>query len=225
MRFTVTSVVAVVAAATTAASAWPTTSKRDDPDTSDAIAPSPYVLGRDDRGVPWKPCTPEDTDMLVLHTSMDDFQRTRQSADRIDCNWHTDNCTKSPDRPVGFDFLPSCQRHDFGYHNTKAQGRFADMKDKIDDNFKRDLYEYCDRNRYEWKRAKYTECKVLAKTYYEAVHKWGKRKEGHKAAAVNFARGERVVNATDEAVDVDDLVGRDVDEDGERGALEARRLP
>jgi hypothetical protein len=39
-------------------------------------------------------------------------------------------------RQAGYPFEPGCQRHDFGYRNYKAQGRFTDAnKLRIDDNF------------------------------------------------------------------------------------------
>jgi hypothetical protein len=40
-------------------------------------------------------------------------------------DWSTDACTGVDDRPFGWDFKPSCIRHDFGYRNYKRQGRFT----------------------------------------------------------------------------------------------------
>ncbi|POR39081.1 Uncharacterized protein TPAR_00705 [Tolypocladium paradoxum] len=89
-------------------------------------------------------CTEDVTDMLVFKTSMVEFHVRRAARDPAGCDWSTDNCSYSPDRPFGYDFVPSCQRHDFAYRNTKSQGRFTRaMKERVDDLFHKDLHEYC----------------------------------------------------------------------------------
>ncbi|OAA48165.1 secretory phospholipase A2 [Beauveria brongniartii RCEF 3172] len=56
-----------------------------------------------------------------------------------------------------------CERLNFGYRNTKLQGRFtSSMKTRIDDNFKKDLYEYCARFS---SSAKGVECRDVADRY------------------------------------------------------------
>jgi hypothetical protein len=84
-------------------------------------------------------------------------------------DWSTDYCSASPDQPLGFDFRIPCWRHDFGYRNYKAVGRFPANKDHVDSAFYFDLKAKC---------ATYSvivrpACYSLAWTYYEAVHNFG----------------------------------------------------
>jgi hypothetical protein len=46
-------------------------------------------------------------------------------------DWSTDACTGVDDRPLGWDFKPSCIRHDFGYRNYKRQRRFTKVGDVL----------------------------------------------------------------------------------------------
>ena len=66
--------------------------------------------------------------------------------------------------------LSSCQRHDFGYRNYKAQSRFTDSnKLRIDNNLKSDLYNQC-------ATESLTEvCDATADVYYAAVRAFGKK--------------------------------------------------
>lgn len=48
-------------------------------------------------------------------------------------DWSDDGCSCSLDRPAGYDFLPSCYRHDFGYRNNKPLT--PEKKLSIDDKF------------------------------------------------------------------------------------------
>ena len=84
-------------------------------------------------------------------------------------DWSTDYCTLSPNRPLGFDFRRSCQRHDFGYRNFKAFGLFADHKARVDDAFYFDMMRVCDT--YSW-GVRHT-CYGVAWLYYEAVSTFG----------------------------------------------------
>jgi opacity protein-like surface antigen len=84
-------------------------------------------------------------------------------------DWSTDNCSTSPDQPLGFDFRLSCQRHDFGYRNYKDAGRFPANKARLDSAFYADLKRRC---------ATYSPlvqpaCYSLAWTYYTAVDIFG----------------------------------------------------
>jgi len=80
------------------------------------------------------------TDTLLFSDLMAEFQAARAAQDPPELDWSSDGCSYSPDDPFGFDFLQSCQRHDFGYRNYKAQGRFDDAgKSRIDNNFKSDF--------------------------------------------------------------------------------------
>lgn len=122
-------------------------------------------------------CPPAVSENLVFGVPIDVFEAARDSADPSDCNWTSDNCSWALDKPVGFNFTPSCHRHDFGYRNTKAQGRFtSEAKKKIDDNFKRDLYNYCSRFRgIRFHRG--VECRRIADIYVAFVRGLGKREE------------------------------------------------
>ncbi|CEJ81531.1 Putative Secretory phospholipase A2 [[Torrubiella] hemipterigena] len=121
-------------------------------------------------------CTNAGVDNLLLHTSIEDFEKARNAKNPSGCDWSSDNCSSSPDKPDGYNFIPSCQRHDFGYRNTKKQNRFKEMKTKIDDNFHNDLYKYCSQfhGLSSWKGV---ECRRLADIYVAAVRKFGKREE------------------------------------------------
>ena len=86
-----------------------------------------------------------------------------------------DGCSCSPDELGDFDFLPSCKRHDFGYRNSKDQGRFAQLKDKIDDKLKRDMYDVCDKfSGLESYRG--VVCRRIADAYHIGVQQFGKHK-------------------------------------------------
>ena len=111
--------------------------------------------------------------MLLFSDTMDQFQAARNAKDPSELDWSSDGCTDSPDKPLGFNFLPSCQRHDFGYRNFKAQNRFTDSnKDEIDSNFKIDLYNQCAKGNIFEEAA----CKGLADLYYDAVHAFGSKR-------------------------------------------------
>lgn len=112
------------------------------------------------------------TDALLFDDTMAEFQSARNSQNPSGLDWISDNCSNSPDNPLGFQFTPSCQRHDFGYRNYKKQKRFTGAnKAEIDLNFKDDLYDEC---------AKYGDdqdtCEDTADVYYDAVRLFGKRK-------------------------------------------------
>ncbi|KJZ68493.1 hypothetical protein HIM_12112 [Hirsutella minnesotensis 3608] len=126
-----------------------------------------------------KACSNAATDRLLFQVSIKTFVKARKAKNPSQCNWSSDNCSKSPDKIPGFvDFTHFCQRHDFGYRNTKAQKRFTPaMKKRIDDNFKKDMYQYCARfsGLNSWRGVA---CRRVADTYYAAVRRFGKRDEG-----------------------------------------------
>jgi hypothetical protein len=106
------------------------------------------------------------TDQLLFEISLPEFSDRRGSPSEL--IWETDGCTSSPDNPFGFPFIPACHRHDFGYHNYRAQSRFTvSNKKRIDDNFKDDLYYQCD-----GVTAQFA-CEGLAEVYYAAVRAFG----------------------------------------------------
>lgn len=110
------------------------------------------------------------TDNLLLHTPMSAFQTARAAKSPAYLDWTSDGCSDSPDKPLGYNFLPSCQRHDFGYRNYKAQARFTEPNRKIiDDNFLKDLDNECSK----YSDLKRAECRGLADVYYDAVRKFG----------------------------------------------------
>lgn len=120
-------------------------------------------------------CSKSATDNLLFKASIKTFQKARKAKNPSKCIWTSDNCSDSPDKPDGYNFIPSCQRHDFGYRNTKNQKRFTKaMKKRIDDNLKHDLYNYCSQFS-GWESWKGVECRRIADTYYVAVRNFGKR--------------------------------------------------
>lgn len=114
------------------------------------------------------------TDQYIFNDSMSTFQAARAAqpyANQID--WSSDGCSWAPDKPEGFNFLPSCQRHDFGYRNYKRQGRFTeDNRGQIDLNFKDDMYDVC-RQYSGLESYKGVICRRTADTYYAAVRNLG----------------------------------------------------
>lgn len=77
------------------------------------------------------------TDQLLFSVTLPTFTARRNARDPATLNWTSDGCTTSPDNPFGYPFVPACNRHDFGYHNYRAQSRFTtSAKGRIDSNFK-----------------------------------------------------------------------------------------
>ncbi|MGK5733825.1 phospholipase [Streptomyces sp. URMC 124] len=118
-----------------------------------------------------KPPLQTKTDKLLFADSMNRFQSARNDKGRSDeLDWSSDGCSQAPDRPMGFNFLPSCQRHDFGYRNYKKQGRFDhDTRLAVDNNFKADLNAYCRT----LPKAKIGTCTYWAGVYYSQVREHG----------------------------------------------------
>jgi len=122
--------------------------------------------------IPRETIAEQDTDIILFQFSMQSFLDARKYHDPL-FDWSSDGCSDSPDNPEGFNFLPPCERHDFGYRNYKKQGRFTEPnRAKIDANFKKDMYNVC---------AAYhglesflgVECRRIADTYYLAVREFG----------------------------------------------------
>lgn len=110
------------------------------------------------------------TDTILFTDTIEEFLAARAAQDPPQLNWVSNGCSFSPDKPLGYNFLPSCQRHDFGYHNYQAQDRFTDANRlRIDDNFKNDLYNQCET----YDAASAETCKGLADVYYGAVRTFG----------------------------------------------------
>jgi hypothetical protein len=93
--------------------------------------------------------TNEDTtDRLLFNSSIENFTKARDDALKTRGNpsldFTSDGCSKVASWPLGFDFLESCQRHDFGYRNYKHQNRFNDTnREKIDMKFRKDMGNEC----------------------------------------------------------------------------------
>ena len=113
------------------------------------------------------------TDTLLFWDTITAFEAKRNATDPPKLDWTSDGCSDSPDKPLGFNFLPSCQRHDFGYRNYKAQARFTDAnKGMIDRNFRGDMDNECETKG----RLEEVACKAVADFYYEAVKEFGHKK-------------------------------------------------
>ncbi len=117
------------------------------------------------------------TDTLLFSSTMAQFQAARAAQDPPELDWSSNGCSDSPDNPLGFNFEPSCQRHDFGYRNYKAQGRFDDAgKAHIDSNFKRDMDNQC-----ATEGGLEDVCDGVADLYYEAVVVFGSKLKEKRA--------------------------------------------
>ena len=110
------------------------------------------------------------TDRLLFTNSLATFLYNKSIKNPSSLDWADNGCSNSPDNPLGFNFLQSCMRHDFGYRNYKKQGRFTDANRlKLDKKFKSDLYAMC----VPYGAVKETACKALANIYYTAVRTFG----------------------------------------------------
>ncbi|MFF4602205.1 phospholipase [Streptomyces sp. NPDC001339] len=104
--------------------------------------------------------------------SMSAFQHSRKIREweNKGIDWSSDGCSWAPDKPSGFNFLPACQRHDFGYRNFKKQHIFNQKyKKRIDLRFAQDMFDVCNK----YSGARKTLCESFAVTYYKAVSKAG----------------------------------------------------
>ncbi|EGX48146.1 hypothetical protein AOL_s00081g9 [Orbilia oligospora ATCC 24927] len=125
------------------------------------------------------------TDGLLFHTPINTFIKNYRNKKFMSppLDWGSDGCSVpkavakalkiNKDKPRGYNFLPSCQRHDFGYRNYKKQKRFnGTSRSKIDSNFKKDMYNVC--KQYSgWKSWKGVECRRIADVYFKMVRLCG----------------------------------------------------
>lgn len=145
-----------------------------------AVAPLGPVAGRRAAVAPVAaaPAARNKTVELVWHylfrIPITGFEKARRAGEhKAVLDWSSDGCSKAPDRPSGFDFLPSCQRHDFGYRNYKRLQMFNERTRKlIDDHFKQDLYHYCDHFS-GLMSFKGVACRRIADTYWLVVRNAG----------------------------------------------------
>lgn len=107
-----------------------------------------------------------------MSMSMSNFQAANRRAP-APYNWSDDGCSNSPDKPGGFNFLPSCQRHDFGYrnygHGVVKASPFDSTRLAVDNRLRADLANVC--NRYSGDSR--SDCFSYANTYYGVVRKAG----------------------------------------------------
>ncbi|EQL01809.1 p15-like protein [Ophiocordyceps sinensis CO18] len=134
------------------------------------------------------------TDRLSFVLTLPDFTAQRNRRDPPSLDWDSDGCTAAADNPFDFPFLPGCQRHDFGYRNFRKQRRFDQgNKDRIDKQFKNDLYFQCGQVPAE------SACQRLADIYYLAVRRFGGPVDSKRDTLASEAYAE-AVKAYDEAV-------------------------
>ncbi|GAA2613188.1 phospholipase A2 [Actinomadura fulvescens] len=82
-----------------------------------------------------------------------------------------DYCTKSPDKPDGYDFRAGCAMHDYGRALTHSRnGQLRGKKSAVDAVFYTTLK---DKTCARYKRHKGTICRKYAWSYYKAVRKLG----------------------------------------------------
>lgn len=74
---------------------------------------------------------------LAAFLKLREAHHSKPNADlRYAClDWTQDGCSWAPDKPLGYDFEPSCIRHDFCYGNMKAMGKLDAERSRVDDIF------------------------------------------------------------------------------------------
>ena len=105
---------------------------------------------------------------MALEASLDDFQAIRDSANhdpRMD--YSDDGCSAPVVGSSGpwFHFREACERHDFGYRNSKRLGLFDTYKKRIDAIFAEDMYDACLVEAWWQRRA----CRYTAGAFYSGV--------------------------------------------------------
>jgi hypothetical protein len=136
-----------------------------------------------------------------IEAPLDDFLRARAEGDpRFD--WSTDGCSAPVvgSRGLTFDFYEACLRHDFGYRNLEALGRFdAARRLRVDERFLDDMRASCARRRPGLVRSR---CRDWALLFYVAVRRFGRsgttssRSSEPAARAARSSRGRRPFEAT-----------------------------
>ena len=104
------------------------------------------------------------------HLGMSVFQSARAAKSPSCFDWYSNACTLSPDRPLGFNFIPPCQRHDFGDTNFAKKNQWNPVnKLRTDWRFRTDMWAVCDKLT-GWKNVlKRATCMVVANKYADAV--------------------------------------------------------
>jgi hypothetical protein len=101
---------------------------------------------------------------------MSEFQSARNAKSPSCFDWYSNKCTLSPDRPLGFDFIPPCQRHDFGDTNFAKKNQWNPVdKARTDWRSRTDMWAVYDKLT-GWKDVlKRATCVVVANKYADAV--------------------------------------------------------
>lgn len=128
------------------------------------------------------------TDNLLFDTPMSQFLDAKRRRDPSSLVWDDNGCSVPgldgsglealADFPLGFNFLDSCKRHDFGYRNYGRQERCnEDNRGKIDENFLKDLNNEC--KTYGWLRhpLRRADCQRWALYYFTGVRNFGSCEE------------------------------------------------
>ncbi|KAI3570617.1 secretory phospholipase A2 [Fusarium oxysporum f. sp. albedinis] len=119
-------------------------------------------------------CTAAEVDRLLFEVDLDTFMRARDARNPPCLDWSSNECSWSPDMPAGFNFIPSCRRHDFGYQNVRGEGKLTEARRlRIDDVFKMDLYNECGKYRGFGELVRRMFCMGIADIYYAAVRLCG----------------------------------------------------
>jgi hypothetical protein len=101
---------------------------------------------------------------------MSEFQDARDAKSPSRFDWYSDACTLSPDRPLDFNFIPPCQRHDLGDANFNAKGQWnLANKSRTDWRFREDMLDVCATYKGFKGFAQRGLCTVLANNYALAV--------------------------------------------------------
>lgn len=115
------------------------------------------------------------TNIPSPNPALETFTLARRAQSPSCFNWTSDGCTKSPDKPGGFDFLPACHRHDFGDIYLKTRGEWIpENKLKVDDMFREDMFSVCEKKEGLEKGA----CRGLAEVYRNTTGWYNEAEDG-----------------------------------------------
>ncbi len=112
--------------------------------------------------------TEEELLEAALEGSLRDFLATKRSPERDPRMDYSDDGCSAPvlgSEAFWFHFREACERHDFGYRNSKRLGVFDTYKDRIDILFADDMLAAC-REEAWWQRRP---CRWMAGVYFGAV--------------------------------------------------------
>ena len=104
----------------------------------------------------------------ALEGSLDEFLAMKDDPDHDPRMDYSDDGCSAPvlgSEAFWFHFREACERHDFGYRNSKRLGLFDDLKDRIDILFADDMIAACAEEAWWQRRA----CRWMAGVYFGAV--------------------------------------------------------